>query len=138
MSHSSRVERTQIGHESTSDNMRRGQFERHQWLFQMMHDQRSNRAASTGSEIQNSQCMKVHLHDQGAVLVTVFIEGVQLGDGVIKCLSQNKLDNIIIPRVNAHQITRQLDWLEKSMKIQRRFEGSWKITQSKILLWNFN
>ena len=79
-----------------------------------------------------------YLHNQCAVLVTVFIEGVQLGDGVIKCLSQNKLDNIIIPRVNAHQITRQLDWLEKSMKIQRRFEGSWKITQSKILLWNFN
>ena len=75
------------GHESTSDNMRRGQFrEPHHWLFQMMHDQRSNRAASTGSEIQNSQCMKVHLHDQGAVLVAILIEGVQLCYRVIKCL----------------------------------------------------
>ena len=95
MSHSSRVERTQIGHESTSDNMRRGQFERHQWLFQMMHDQRSNRAASTGSEIQNSQCMKVHLHDQGAVLVTVFIEGVQLRYRVIKCLVRRAMRRVV-------------------------------------------
>ena len=90
MSHSSRVERTQIGHESTSDNMRRGQFERHQWLFQ-----RSNRAASTGSEIQNSQCMKVHLHDQGAVLVTVFIEGVQLRYRVIKCLVRRAMRRVV-------------------------------------------
>ena len=28
----------------------------------------------------------LYLHDESAVLVAVLIEGVQLGDGVIKCL----------------------------------------------------
>ena len=40
------------GHESTSDNMRRGQFrEPHHWLFQMMHDQRCYRAAWIGERM---------------------------------------------------------------------------------------
>jgi len=32
------------------------------------------------------QVVSKQLHDQCAVLVTVFIEGIQLCDGVIKCL----------------------------------------------------
>ena len=32
-----------------------------------------------------------YLHNQCAVLVTVFIEGVQLGDGVIKCLNRTAM-----------------------------------------------
>ena len=30
------------------------------------------------------------LHDQGRVLVAVLVQGVQLGDGVVKCLKKQK------------------------------------------------
>ena len=32
------------------------------------------------------QIVPQQLHDQGAVLVAVLVEGVQLGDGIVKCL----------------------------------------------------
>ena len=36
------------------------------------------------------QVVPQQLHDQGAVLVAVLVQGVQLGDGVVKCLKQKR------------------------------------------------
>ena len=46
---------------------------------------------SRGVRGPQGQIVSQQLHDQGAVLVAVLVEGVQLGNGIIKCLEKTSV-----------------------------------------------
>ena len=50
------------------------------------------RVVALARRVRGPECEIVtqQLHDQGAILVAVLVQGVQLGDGVVKCLKQRE------------------------------------------------
>lgn len=58
----------------------------------------------------------LYLHDQGAVLVTVFIEGVQLCYRVVKCLIRTAMRRTVV-------VVRLTEIMRKEAKREREIEG---------------
>ena len=62
----------------------------------------------------------LYLHDQGAVLVTVFIEGVQLCYRVVKCLIRTAMRRTVV-------VVRLTEIMRKEAKREREIEGGGRL-----------
>ena len=62
----------------------------------------------------------LYLHDQGAVLVTVFIEGVQLCYRVVKCLIGTAMRRTVV-------VVRLTEIMRKEAKREREIEGGGRL-----------